>query len=499
MNKSLPRMAAGLGQAALAFITSLLPYVAQIQPVSAHVKPPMPDCGCSSREVSALAPKADGAAAAIIPKKIFLMMPGKVLSKNSMAVLHDSGEVAVIPDDKIDKNGKLGKFKRVYGFWSNSATPVEIKVAAKGAKVTMKVPGGNTVSASLNKTTGLALVKIKGKLNGFKFANSATVPISDHGNFWFETSDKLLLYSKTWAAMRFRADYSAFSAPGAVPRGAGATVLGAAEGAVMSNYGWLMTKLAAIATGIVSGAIGNMPGSAPATAFASIIGFGSAITGFYNAVKFNDPAAHADISGGVFGVITTDDLETYGAYINKILDFLLRGSNLLNAGTIWGLLTDVMNELLEKPSHSLANGIVLKILYTWPPDQFDLDTSTTFLGQSVGYACGSTAAYLDWTGDDTGTGGMEQVTCLISDAAVDLVLPANFDISAKAGWYTPAGGSGPATLEMYLQNPETGTLYGPRRQLTINPGTQSGCAATPVGSASFVWDAATTRLTWTFD
>jgi hypothetical protein len=496
MNTSLPRMVVGLGQTALTLIVSFLPYIAQIQSVSAHVKPAMPDCGCRS---TASAPLAKNPRA-IVPQKIFVMLPAQVYSKNSMAILHDSGEVAVVPEDKIDKNGKLGKFKRLYGFWSNSAAPVEIKVAAGGSKFTMKVPGGNTVSATLNKTTGLAMVKVKGKLNGQKFANSSFVNISDHGAFWFETASKLQAYSKTWAGMRFKADYSALLGATAAPRGSvNTTVLGTAEGAVMGNYGWLLTKLAAISASIVGGGIENMAAFEPSTAFASIIGLGLAITGFYSPVKYGDPATHTDVANGVFGSIDTGDLDVYGAFIAQILDLLRLGGALLNSSTLWTLITEVMNELLEKPTHTLANGIVLKILYTWPADQSDLDTSTTFLGESVGYACGSSSDYLDWTGDDTGTGGLEQVTCLISQAAEDQVLPANFDITAKAGWYAPAGGSGQAFLEMYLQNPETGTLYGPRRQLTINPGVQSGCAATPVGSASFVWDAANTRLTWTFN
>jgi hypothetical protein len=176
-----------------------------------------------------------------------------------------------------------------------------------------------------------------------------------------------------------------------------------------------------------------------------------------------------------------------------LAELMEKGAKALKSSTI---ALKILEFFSEQERHKVARGLVLKVLYTWPASQRDLDTGTTFLGDTVGYSCGDSSTYMVWTGDDTGTGGLEQVTVLISDAASNNALPTNFDIDAKAGWYASAGGSGPASLEMYLENPMSGALYGERVSKTIAPGSQDGCATTPVGGGNFTWNPTTNELGW---
>jgi hypothetical protein len=122
----------------------------------------------------------------------------------------------------------------------------------------------------------------------------------------------------------------------------------------------------------------------------------------------------------------------------------------------------------------------LSVTYTWPDNQKDLDSGTLFLGEAVGYACGS-SKYLSFSGDDTGTGGKETVIVDIASAHFDDRWDTQVPVTLRAGWYTPAGGSGPATVTVALKHKTTGQL---RRaiQRSIAPGQQTGCATTVVGT-----------------
>jgi hypothetical protein len=67
-----------------------------------------------------------------------------------------------------------------------------------------------------------------------------------------------------------------------------------------------------------------------------------------------------------------------------------------------------------------------------------------------------------------------------------------------AGWYAPSGGSGPAVLHVYLLNVRTGMRFGEVTR-EITPGTQTGAATTPVGSATFTYSSATKVLSFAID
>lgn len=130
---------------------------------------------------------------------------------------------------------------------------------------------------------------------------------------------------------------------------------------------------------------------------------------------------------------------------------------------------------------SQGSGVVL-IEYSWTPPQLDLDTGTSFLSTKVGWACSASGPYITWSGDNTGY-GPEIVTVDVRAAYRDSAWASSCEIVCSAGWYSPAGGSGPALL--------TVTFNGVTQTLTISPGQQSNCASTTVARVTVHDD-------WTF-
>lgn len=133
----------------------------------------------------------------------------------------------------------------------------------------------------------------------------------------------------------------------------------------------------------------------------------------------------------------------------------------------------------------LLRNTELYVSYTWPVTQRDLDSSTLFVGSSVGYANNGSHTYLTFSGDDTTAGGKEDIYVNLKDAYDDGAWGGSVDVDMRAGWYSPAGGSGPALLTVAFYNTET-EEFSHVTQRTINPGTQSGAAATPVGTAHII-------------
>lgn len=131
---------------------------------------------------------------------------------------------------------------------------------------------------------------------------------------------------------------------------------------------------------------------------------------------------------------------------------------------------------------------LLELKYTWGGGAHDLDTGTTFLGETAGWSCsgsGSTG-YMTWSGDDTSADGTETITVDVQRALDDGAWASSTVINCAAGWYIPAGGSGPATLTVkYLGDTQT---------KEVSPGSQSSCASTGVGTIT-VYDDGTFSLT----
>ena len=125
----------------------------------------------------------------------------------------------------------------------------------------------------------------------------------------------------------------------------------------------------------------------------------------------------------------------------------------------------------------------LLVEYTWNQNVRDLDTSTEFLGDTVGFSCGAGNQFMTFTGDNTTSGGSESVTLDLKGAFDAGRITTSTMVSASAGWFTNAGGSGPATLTVSLKNKTTGELSQSLTR-TISPGTQGDCAATLVGNVT---------------
>lgn len=126
--------------------------------------------------------------------------------------------------------------------------------------------------------------------------------------------------------------------------------------------------------------------------------------------------------------------------------------------------------------------------YTWPTDQRDLDTGTSFLSSTVGFACSPPSAYMEFSGDNTGSGGLEEVNIRLGAAFEDGAWTDSVPIVFNAQWFSSAGGQGPASLTIFLQQQQDGVeiQLGSAVSFPIQPGTGGGCAATVVGSANVV-------------
>ena len=133
------------------------------------------------------------------------------------------------------------------------------------------------------------------------------------------------------------------------------------------------------------------------------------------------------------------------------------------------------------PKCDLLKDYDLLLNYTWPESQKDLDTGTKFLGKTVGYR-GSGSPYMSFSGDDTSYVGIETIVVDLYKAHRDGGWNDQTIVDAVAGWYIPAGGSGPALLTVGLKRKSDGQVKN-SVQKTINPGSQSGLAATLVGQA----------------
>lgn len=88
---------------------------------------------------------------------------------------------------------------------------------------------------------------------------------------------------------------------------------------------------------------------------------------------------------------------------------------------------------------------LIYIYYDWRAGGADLDTKTTFLGDSVGWFCpgmnnfpfvGYSKGYLTWGGDVVGANGYETVIADVGKAYADGMWSGNTTIDLGAGWYS---------------------------------------------------------------
>jgi hypothetical protein len=89
----------------------------------------------------------------------------------------------------------------------------------------------------------------------------------------------------------------------------------------------------------------------------------------------------------------------------------------------------------------------LELVFSWPSGMNDLDIGVTFEGETVGFGYAASATWMEWSSDNTTT-GPETVTVDLAQAWEDGVIVDFANILAVADWYPPAGGSGPATVQV---------------------------------------------------
>lgn len=93
---------------------------------------------------------------------------------------------------------------------------------------------------------------------------------------------------------------------------------------------------------------------------------------------------------------------------------------------------------------------ILTLVYSWPATP-DLDTTTRFLSDEVGYPVDGSetaAVYTTFSGDDTGPSGSETVVIDLAQAWLDGAISSVAEVLCHADWYPGAGGSGLATLDI---------------------------------------------------
>ena len=117
----------------------------------------------------------------------------------------------------------------------------------------------------------------------------------------------------------------------------------------------------------------------------------------------------------------------------------------------------------------------MTIWYEWADlgNSYDLDTNTTFLGVSVGWSVGGgQGGIIVWPSGDNTQSGPEEVKIWAATTLAQGKWSGQTTIICRAGWYEPAGGSGPARIRA--------TWKGDTQTKIISPGSQSGPAQTHV-------------------
>jgi hypothetical protein len=120
---------------------------------------------------------------------------------------------------------------------------------------------------------------------------------------------------------------------------------------------------------------------------------------------------------------------------------------------------------------------LMYIYYDWTLNPSpDLDTATTFLSETVGYACSGGGTYLDWyTGDCTSSYCFESVQVDLPQALADGAWSSSVSIDLACAWFV-AGGTGSVTIRVEYCNTT--------KQKTITPvDGNGGCVSGfPVGT-----------------
>ncbi|CAJ1959938.1 unnamed protein product [Cylindrotheca closterium] len=131
-----------------------------------------------------------------------------------------------------------------------------------------------------------------------------------------------------------------------------------------------------------------------------------------------------------------------------------------------------------------VDGLQLVIQYSWPLDQRDLDSGTSFLNRKVGYGCVGGGQHMSYSGDNTGAGGTETARIDLGQSFEENEWTDQIPVELHAHWYSNRG-SGPATVTVFTEKelPDGSVAAGPRTfSFPINPTSATGCSSRLVGT-----------------
>lgn len=151
---------------------------------------------------------------------------------------------------------------------------------------------------------------------------------------------------------------------------------------------------------------------------------------------------------------------------------------------------------------SLA-GLELVGLYSWAKNQSNLDTSTVFSGENVGFDCHESDPlnYLSFGGNVIRRGGSERVIVRLGAAQAEGDFTDSTEVIFRAGWrglsrYEDRVDQGPANLRVALRDARTKRqIKGTQMSLVIAPGIPFDCTTIIVAILTIeVRDKVTLRL-----
>ncbi|KAI0559531.1 hypothetical protein FGB62_144g02 [Gracilaria domingensis] len=132
-----------------------------------------------------------------------------------------------------------------------------------------------------------------------------------------------------------------------------------------------------------------------------------------------------------------------------------------------------------------TNSVDVIVEYSWGEGQTDLDSATEFLDFVSGVGCGDQGPFMTFSGDITGSGGVESTAVDIELARQQGFWTEFTAIEARAQWFSIPD-QGPANLRLFLRDRATGNMIeGSELPMIINPanrGTGPTCASAKVSS-----------------
>ena len=189
-------------------------------------------------------------------------------------------------------------------------------------------------------------------------------------------------------------------------------------------------------------------------------------------------AVCSDIAGESFGFHVVPVLNgVEDASLPFVTSSLNAVRSYLAASGIGGGVGDIISNITETSIEDLT----LVIEYSWPADQPDLDTGTFFLGNGVGFRCSSSTDYIEFSGDNTSTGGIETARIRLGSSFAGGLWSLQVSVFLNAGWYS-CSGQGPASVTVFTEKPSNdgSVIVGTAVSFAMDPGCQNACSNTLV-------------------